>query len=100
MLAPYHRCVECDNVIDHPICSDCLSENIKAMVSEYDSVLAEEITSVPIYGSSICLFCGKNMGLCPHCFSRDVYLFLEKENIVVAQEFLKRFDFELRKEFH
>lgn len=100
MLAPNHRCVECDAVIDHPICSDCLSENIRAMVMEYDPRLAKEITSVPIYGGSVCLFCGKNMGLCAHCFSRDIYLFLEAENKLVAQEFLKRFDFELRKEFH
>ena len=100
MLAQNHRCVECNEVIDHPICSDCLSQQIKTLVAERDSHLAEEITSVSIYGSSICLFCGQNMGLCPHCYSRDVYLLLEEKNKPLAQEFLRCFDFDLRKEFH
>ncbi len=70
------------------------------MVSEHDARLAQEIVSSPIDGGTVCLFCGESMGLCPHCFSKDVYLLLQQKNERIAQEFLNRFDFNLRKEFN
>lgn len=100
MLAPFHRCVECNDVIDNPVCSDCLSEKMQALVAEYNPKLAAEITSTSIYGSSTCILCGKNMALCPDCYSKDIYLFLQQKNKRIAKEFLSRFDFNLRKEFH
>ncbi|MBI4152849.1 hypothetical protein HY495_04000 [Candidatus Woesearchaeota archaeon] len=100
MHAPFNRCVECNDVIGHPVCSDCLSEKMRLFVAEYDARLAKSINSTAIYGSSLCIFCGQNMALCPHCYSKDIYLFLHQKNKRIAREFLTRFDFELRKKFN
>lgn len=97
---PYNTCVECEEVITHPICSECLAREMRAFLQEFDGQLAQEITSTTIDGGTACLRCGQPMGLCAHCFSRDVYEDLVEKNPEAAEEFLGRFDFDLRKVFH
>ncbi len=94
--APFHRCVECDEIITNPICPDCLSLKMRAVVKESDPELAKKINGIAIDGDTACIKCGKHMGLCAHCFSKDVHDFLEQENPVLAKEFASRFDFDLR----
>lgn len=96
MRAVYNRCIECDHVITNPICSDCLAEEMVVMISEYDPKLAAEITGFALEGDTFCLKCKKGMSLCAHCFSRDVYDYLEERNPKVAKEFVNKFDFDLR----
>lgn len=90
------RCVDCNEVISNPVCPECLSLQMKVMVAEKNPELAEEIDAPQIEGESTCLHCNKSMGLCAHCFCRDVYYQLIGKDKEIAQEFLSRFDYELR----
>ena len=65
-------------------------------VAEKNPELAEEIDAPQIEGESTCLHCNKSMGLCAHCFCKDVYYQLIGKDKEIAQEFLSRFDYELR----
>jgi hypothetical protein len=97
MLKPFHSCVQCDEAITNPICTDCLADRMRIMIGEHSKKLAEEVVSVPIDGDTICITCGSRMGLCAHCFSKDVHEDLNEINPILAREFLGRFDFEIRK---
>ncbi len=43
-----------------------------------------------------CISCGQGMGLCAHCFSREIYEYLQEKDNTIAKEFASRFDFNLR----
>lgn len=94
--AAFNRCAECDEVITNPICSDCLSEKMRLVVEESDPQLASQIVGADIDGDTTCIKCGQPMGLCAHCFSKDIYEFLQLHNNILAKEFASRFDFDLR----
>ena len=95
--APFNLCMECDEVITNPICSECLAERMKVMIQEHDQKLAQKISGHAMEGGSRCIFCGKGMTLCAHCFSKEVYEYLQDENPTLAREFANRFDFDLRR---
>jgi len=90
------NCVSCNEIITTPLCSVCLSERMREMVSEYDAELANEIHPAQVKGKTVCLACGQKMGLCPACFTLDVYELVEEKNPTVAKHFKKNFDFDLR----
>jgi len=90
------RCAECHDVISNPVCPDCLTKQMKVVLDELNPKLSKEITSCQIDGETRCLSCGEKMGLCAHCFSKDVYFQLLEKNEDIAEEFLSRFDFDLR----
>ncbi|MAF99115.1 MAG: hypothetical protein CMH61_00740 [Nanoarchaeota archaeon] len=93
----YNACVECEEVITHPICSECLSSRMRSFVGEHDEELSSQLVGAGIEGGTQCLLCHQPMGLCAHCFSRDVYDYLVEKNPALAEEFLSRFDFDLRR---
>lgn len=97
VCAPFNRCVECNEVITNPICSACLAERMKMIIAKADAPLAEQITGAEIGGDTTCVLCGQEMGLCAHCFSNDVYEFLQESNSALALEFASMFDFNIRK---
>ncbi len=96
--APFNLCIECDEVITNPICTECLAERMRIVVEEQEPQLAQQIQGLAIEGETICLFCGKKMAVCAHCFSRETYEFLQEQNPMLAAEFASRFDFDVRKE--
>ncbi len=69
---------------------------MKAMVAESRPDLAEEIDPMNFAGESTCIQCSKDFSLCAHCFSKDIYFQLKEKDEAIAQEFMRRFDFELR----
>jgi len=69
---------------------------MRVMVQEYAPLLAAQIYGAEIDGDTNCIKCGKGMGLCAHCFSKDIQEYLQEHNPVLAKEFASRFDFELR----
>ncbi|MDO9581027.1 MAG: hypothetical protein Q7J06_10765, partial [Bacteroidales bacterium] len=97
--AVFNRCVECDDIITNPICPHCLAKKMRLVVGEVNPKLAEKITGVDIDGETNCLFCHKPMGLCAHCFSKDVYEMLVANNYTEDKDFMAKFDFFLRKEW-
>ncbi|MBI2668418.1 hypothetical protein HYX14_01110 [Candidatus Woesearchaeota archaeon] len=94
--APFNQCIECDEIITNPICSDCLASQMRVFVKEHDQELATDILGFDIEGETQCISCGKKTGLCPHCFSKDIYEFIQERNPILADEFASRFDFQLR----
>jgi hypothetical protein len=88
-------CVECYEQITNPICSHCLTTEMKSMVN--DRKLASQIIPCDIEGDVTCIKCNRQMGLCAHCFSRDIYEFIKTQNKNLAKEFINRFDFDLRR---
>ena len=91
-------CMECGDVITNPICPDCLSGRIREWISELNPKLGNDIVGFDFSGPTKCLFCGNGMSICAHCYSRDIYEQLRAKNSKIAQEFLARFDFDLRRE--
>ncbi len=96
MTSAMSLCVGCDEAISNPLCTSCLSAKMRMVVGEYDQKLAAQITAAEIPGETICVRCNKGMGLCAHCFSKDVYEFLQAQNPFVAKEFSRHFDFQIR----
>ncbi len=94
-------CIECDEVMTEPMCPNCLQQRMQMMVSEYDGEIAELLQPSALEATEgiICLFCRKTMNRCAHCVSKDIYLFLEEKNPELADEFMGRFDFDLRRTF-
>ncbi len=94
--APFSRCVECDEIISNPLCSECLAERMRMVVQVERPDLAAEINGFRIEGDTTCISCGKGMGLCAHCFSKGIYEFLQENDSSLAKEFANQFDFNLR----
>ncbi|MBT4446473.1 hypothetical protein HOA92_02910 [archaeon] len=92
----FHRCIDCTEIISNPICSECLGKQMKQMLGEIDPSLAEKIVTSNYAGDTHCIGCGSEMSLCAHCFSKDVYEQIKELNEVAAEEFLARFDYDLR----
>lgn len=91
-----HECIECAIVITNPLCSFCLTAQMKQVVGEVDRALATQIEPCHVEGGARCLGCSRGMALCAHCFSKDIYFYIKENNPDLAKEFLARFDFELR----
>ncbi|MBS3139888.1 hypothetical protein J4479_02695 [Candidatus Woesearchaeota archaeon] len=98
MTAAQNRCVECDDIIANPVCPNCLAAQMMVMVGEYDQNLVNCVKGISIEGDITCIICNERMGLCAHCFSKDIYCILSEKNQKISKEFLQRFDFDLRKE--
>ena len=98
--AMQNRCVECDEIITNPICPECLAKKMRLVVSEHDKKLAEDIVSANVDGETTCIICGLEMGVCAHCFSKEIYEMLVSKGYQQQKEFMARFDFFLRKEWN
>lgn len=96
--APLNLCVECDEIITNPICTECLADRMRTVVAEQDPMLAAEIRGFELEGETQCILCHKNMAICAHCFSKDMYEFLQEKNSGLAADFASRFDFEIRRD--
>lgn len=91
-------CVICSEAITNPICPECLAERMQDWLRQTNPKLAKEVKGYHLDGDTRCIFCGKGMTICAHCFSMDIYDYLADNNLELATEFAARFDFELRKE--
>jgi hypothetical protein len=78
-------CIVCREGITNPICPECLAREIKHWKPGLSRILAK-----PAYGYTMdtkCMFCGKDMSICAHCYCRDVYDILIEEAPEAAEEF-------------
>ena len=94
--AMQNRCLDCDDIITNPICPDCLAKKMRLVVGEHNPDLAKEIISTTVDGETTCITCGAGMGICAHCFSKDIYELLVEKSYTHTKEFMSRFDFFLR----
>ena len=94
--APFNQCVECNEIITNPICSECLAKKMQTVIKQYNPRLATDIIGIKIPGETKCLFCKEEMGLCAHCFSKDIYEELREEDPEFAEVFWSRFDLGIR----
>ncbi len=94
---PFEACIDCQEAITNPVCPNCLAEQMKVFVGETNDGLASYIYGANIEGSTQCISCQQGMGLCAHCFSRDIYCFILENDMLLAKEFKARFDFDLRR---
>ena len=100
MQAQTHRCIECQQAMTNPICPRCLSKEIKTWLREKVPELVHIIGPAPKYGTGTrCMFCGKDMAICAHCFSKEVYLEVVKLKPELSEEFISCFNYSLREEF-
>ena len=82
-------CIVCQEGITNPICPECLAKEIKSWRPGLSKLLAE-----PSFGYSMdteCMFCGKEMNICAHCYSRDIYDTLVEKEPEIAEEFKELF---------
>ena len=73
-----------------------LAKKMRIVVQEHDPKLAEDIIEADVDGDTTCIKCGKEMGVCAHCFSKEVYEMLVSRSYTHTKEFMSRFDFFLR----
>ena len=98
--SPAASCMECDEIITEPICPECLTQCMRAFVEEHQPELAQQMQSPASSGGEMqCLFCSQPMSICAHCISSDMYTFLAEKDESLAEEFMSRFDFDLRRTF-
>ncbi len=89
------KCIVCREGITNPICPECLAKEIGYWRPELKTSLATPAASAE---SVRCMFCGKGMSICAHCYSRDIYDLIEEEFPWLAEEFIERFNFGLKEE--
>lgn len=95
------QCVECGEGITNPICPDCLAAQMASWQPEIGKKLARpETYSEDLYvGEGVkCMFCGRTMSICAHCYSRDVYDIVSEQYPELAEDFIDIFNFNLREE--
>lgn len=91
------QCIECREGITNPICPDCRATEIESWRPWLKHILPTPETYV---GDGVrCMFCGKLMSICAHCYTKDIYNYLVEEEPEIAEEFMDIFDFGLREEF-
>jgi hypothetical protein len=90
---PDKRCLICDEVISNPICTDCINAEIKDWLLEREIELIEDNN---VIGSTICCICGKNIDICPSCYTNDLYSMIKTKYPHLQEQFKTYFNFELK----
>ncbi|MBT4539196.1 hypothetical protein HOI26_01335 [Candidatus Woesearchaeota archaeon] len=95
-MTKQHCCISCDQAITNPICPKCLARQMRLTLGNEVASFTAQLAEVDVGGDTNCLFCKQKMGLCAHCYSKDMYDLLQLKNPLLGKEFLKHFDFEIR----
>lgn len=93
-------CIECREGITNPICPDCLAREMESWEPKMKSILLTPDFERDTYvGDGVrCIFCGRFMSICAHCYTRDIYDSVVEEYPEIAEEFIERFNFGLKEE--
>ncbi len=70
------KCIVCREGITNPICPECLAKEIGYWRPELKTSLAMPAASAE---SVRCMFCGKGMTICAHCYSKDIYDLIKED---------------------
>lgn len=94
------ECVVCREAVTNPICPDCLAAEAKTWLAENSPDLigfiskTETVTKAFRHSASNCVICGKEMAVCPHCYSRDMFQELAQQSPSMAARFAQVFNYE------
>ena len=94
------QCIQCQEGITNPICPECLAREIAIWRPELKTVISKPFTDDTYSAEDYvnCLFCGREMSICAHCYTKEAYesvLFWYPE---YAEEFIDTFNYGLREE--
>ena len=100
-VAQEETCKVCNEGISNPICPECLEKQMQAFFGErigITNTFAKKLATVATLwmdGASWCIICGKEMGVCAHCYSADVFDEVREEYPELEEEFLTHFNYYL-----
>jgi len=69
---------------------------MRTVIRQYNPKLAVNIIGMRMPGETKCLFCKEEMGLCAHCFTKDIHEELREKDPGFAEVFWSRFDWGIR----
>ena len=94
-------CPICRDVIDNPICPECLESEIEQWLSDKDPVYLNNIRksiahfdNKEINGPK-CIKCNKQVEICPYCFIKDINNIIKEKYPELLDEFLTFFGFNI-----
>ena len=90
---PDKRCLICNEVISNPICPECINKEIRDWLVDKEIDLISNTNEI---GSTKCVICGKNIGICPSCYTSEIYDIIKKKYPSLQQQFKTFFNYELR----
>ena len=96
------RCQVCDEGISNPLCSHCLEEGSAQFLADYKPTLVpllrarQSMFSVFVEPASVCINCKDEMKVCPHCYCKEVALWLYEDYPDIAQRFVQVFNYDLK----
>lgn len=95
-----YECIGCHEAITNPVCQECLSRDIMVWLNktnpELTTLFSHFATNyIKIEDNINCIICGKEMQLCPYCFTEDVYYWIKEVAPNLIEEFMVCFNFDL-----
>jgi len=70
-------CIICREGIVNPICPECRAKEIKHWKPGMSKLMTRPAFKYTTEAK--CISCGKNISICAHCYSRDIYDILMDE---------------------
>jgi hypothetical protein len=94
------RCPLCKDVIDNPICAECLEREIEEWLStkdfKYTKLLRDSMPYMERDDSGLnCIKCGKRVDTCAFCFMKEVKEIIEENMPELLSEFNEFFGLRL-----
>ena len=94
------QCIICDEAVTNPICVECLGREMEVWLSETNPKLIKDVKDIVRYYElmnpiSKCVLCGKDMGVCRHCFTKEVFDLIKQHSPKLEEEFIRQFNYEL-----
>ena len=87
-------CIICREGITNPICPECIAKEVIHWKPELRGYLDTPVSR----GETHCIFCGKSMSICAHCYSMDIFDLVLENYPEEAADFIETFDFGLKEE--
>ena len=90
----------CDEAVTNPICTDCLKEQMKTWLGETEPGLIAEVEEITKWFNylepiSRCALCGREMKVCRHCFTKEIFTVIQHQHPELEETFLQQFNYEL-----
>jgi len=94
-------CPICRDVIDNPICPECIQDEIEQWLSGKNPIYLDNLRkSIAHFDNKDvngpkCIKCGRQVEICPYCFMKDVNSIIKEKHPELLDEFHTFFGFRL-----